>query len=165
MSTYFGNLSVDEMERRAGVEFPTELKDYMEPRRQQRANNVKPGKWHCFDVPFLLVCGDIETATEICYHLGLLRFDFKEPIRISHNEEGIVMPDFEREDRYLVLKRSDIEKYLPDDQKKLLYFVAGNIRDDRTLDGKEPLQCVVVEHDWPEYETTWAAIERRVTGA
>ena len=67
-----------------------------------------------------------------------------------------------REDRYLVLKRTDIEKYLPDDRKKLLDFIAGNIRDGRTLDQKEQLQCVVVEHDWPEYEMTWAAIERRV---
>lgn len=73
------------------------------------------------------------------------------------------MPDFKREDRYLVMKRSDIEKYLPDDKKKLLDFIAGNIRDGRALDGKEPLQCVVVEHDWPEYEMTWAWIEARVT--
>lgn len=72
------------------------------------------------------------------------------------------MPDFEREDRYLVMKRSDIEKYLPVDRKKLLDFIASNIRDGITFDGKEPLQCVVVEHDWPEYEQTWAAIEARM---
>jgi len=70
--------------------------------------------------------------------------------------------DFKREDRYLVIKRGDIEKYLPDDKKKLLDFIAGNIRDGRALDGKESLQCVVVEHDWPEYEMTCNCIEARM---
>ena len=87
MSIYLGNLSVDEMEKRAGVEFPTELKDYMEPRRQQSASNVKHGKWHCFDIPFVLVCGDMETATEIHNHLKALGSDFKEPLQISINAE------------------------------------------------------------------------------
>ena len=83
MSIYLGNLSIDEMEKRSGVVFPAELKDYMEPRRQQNASNVKQGKWHCFDIPFVLVCGDMETATEIHNHLKAFGSDFKEPLRIS----------------------------------------------------------------------------------
>jgi len=83
MSIYLGNLSINEMEKRSGVEFPQELRDYMEPRRQQSASNIKQGMWHCFDIPFMLVCGDMETATEI--HRNLKRFgsDFKEPLQIS----------------------------------------------------------------------------------
>lgn len=83
MSIYLGNLSIDEIERRSGVEFPAELKSYMEPRRQESASDVKQGKWHCFDIPFVLVCGGMETATEIHNHLKAFSSEFKEPLQIS----------------------------------------------------------------------------------
>lgn len=71
------------MERRAGIKFPPKLVEYMEPRRQQSADNVKQGMWHCFDLPFNLVCGDRETATEIYKYLEPLSGDFKEKLQIS----------------------------------------------------------------------------------
>ena len=73
---------------------------------------------------------------------------------------------FKRDDRYLVLKYSDIEKYLDDDMDRLeLEVFAEKIANGRMEDGRERLlKCVVVEHDWPEYEPTWKAIEDRVTG-
>jgi hypothetical protein len=78
-----GNLTIEEMENRAGVAFPKELKEYMAPRRQQNAGSVKAGEWHCFDVPFTLVCGDMETATEIHRHLKPVSGKFKELMHIS----------------------------------------------------------------------------------
>lgn len=83
MSVYLGNLSVEEIEKRSGVEFPEDLKEYMGPRRQQSASNIKQGAWHCFDIPFVLVCGDMETATEIHSYLKVLSSKFKEPLQIS----------------------------------------------------------------------------------
>ena len=83
MSIFLGNLGVNEIEKRTGVDFPAELKDYMKPRKQESASNIKEGKWHCFDIPFVLVCGDIETATEIHNHLKTFGSDFKEPLQIS----------------------------------------------------------------------------------
>lgn len=83
MSIYLGNLSINEIERRAGVEFSAELKEYMEPRKQESASDVKQGKWHCFDIPFVLVCGGMDTATEIHKHLKDFSSDFKEPLQIS----------------------------------------------------------------------------------
>jgi len=32
----------------------------------------------------------------------------------------------------------------------------------RERNGKQPLECVVVESDWPEYEPTWEAIKQRM---
>jgi len=78
-----GNLSVKEIESRAGVELPADLIDYMEPRRQQKANGVKAGEWHCFDMPFTLVCGDDEVAQEIYKHLGPLSSEFDNPMQIA----------------------------------------------------------------------------------
>ena len=83
MNIYLGNLSVDEIEKRSGVKFPKELKDYMIPRRQQKAENVKPGKWHCFDIPFVLFCGDMETAKKIYSFLKDFSSEFKEKLVIS----------------------------------------------------------------------------------
>lgn len=83
MNIYLGNLSIAEMEKRSGVDFPQELKDYMNPRKQESASNIAKGKWHCFDIPFVLVCGDMETATEIHSHLKAFGSDFKEPLQIS----------------------------------------------------------------------------------
>ena len=83
MSIYLGNLSIKEIEKRAGIEFPKELKDYMGTRKQESASNIKEGKWHCFDIPFVLVCGGMETATEIHNRLKDFSSDFKEPLQIS----------------------------------------------------------------------------------
>lgn len=78
-----GDLTVEQMESRAGVEFPDELKAYMADRHQPAAANVQPGKWHCFDLPFMLVCGDMETAQAIYNHLLPLTSQFKEPMQIG----------------------------------------------------------------------------------
>lgn len=86
MSIYLGNMTVDEIEKRAGVEFPEELREYMKPRHQSAADNIQPGKWHCFDIPFNLLCGDRATATEIHRHLAPLSKDFKQSLQISLKE-------------------------------------------------------------------------------
>jgi hypothetical protein len=78
-----GNLSVDEMQAKSGIEFPVELIEYMKDRHQQEAENIKPGKWHCFDLPFTLVCGDMETAQEVFRYLSPLSSSFKQQMQIS----------------------------------------------------------------------------------
>lgn len=73
--------------------------------------------------------------------------------------ELIVM---QRENRYVVIKRSDIEKHLPDDMKRQLDFILKKITYKRALEKKDPLQCVVVEHDSSVYESTWDEIEAEI---
>ena len=61
---------------------------------------------------------------------------------------------FEREDRYIVIKR----KNLSEDQAAAI---------DQTLEMYDIAQvpkAVVVEGDWPEYEPVWRMIEARVSG-
>lgn len=83
MSIYLGNLSTKEMEARLGILFPQKLVEYMAANHQESASNIKPGKWHCFDLPFVLVCGDIETAKEIHKHLVPMQSDMKTVLQIS----------------------------------------------------------------------------------
>lgn len=84
MSAHFGNLSVDQIERRSGVQFPQELKDYMYETHQNAASNIRAGMWHCFDIPFKIVCGDVATAKKIHNYLAPLSSSFVEPLQIVY---------------------------------------------------------------------------------
>lgn len=61
--------------------------------------------------------------------------------------------EFKREERYIVLKKS----HLTNDQLDHLSRVIAI--SDMT---KSLTHCVVIEHDWPEYETVFQMLESRV---
>ena len=73
------------------------------------------------------------------------------------------MSKFKREHRYIVLKVSDINSHLNDSEKDKLSAICNSINDGRAIENKPELKCVVVEHDWLEYEKVWQMIEERVT--
>src|SRR5438045_1552616 len=64
---------------------------------------------------------------------------------------------FKREERYIVVKLSRLpfrEKMEPRLRSEITRYA-----------GEDALvECVVVESDWPEYETVWQMIEARCTG-
>ena len=70
---------------------------------------------------------------------------------------------FEREHRYLVIKYKDIERYLGNSMQNDLFYFCSLISEGRITDGKDLLEAVVVENDWPEYEKVWEMIENRAT--
>lgn len=61
---------------------------------------------------------------------------------------------FQREERFIVVKR----KRLNGNQEAVIRACIAAM-------GVETVECVVVESDWPEYETVWSMIEARCTGA
>lgn len=69
-----------------------------------------------------------------------------------------------RERRYLVIKYKDAVAALSGSERGLLADLTDKVYAHRTFQGKASLECVVVESDWPEYEPTWAAIEKRMDG-
>jgi hypothetical protein len=71
-------------------------------------------------------------------------------------------PDFQRDIMYIVFKLKDIGKYLNQEQLEALAEIAHTIEEKRLAEGRGDLECVVVEHDWPEYEEIWKMIEARV---
>ena len=71
------------------------------------------------------------------------------------------MSAFVREWRYIVIKAKDMQAYLSDEEQRELNVLLLKISMGRNAAGKLPVEAVVVEHDWPEYEPTWAAIEAR----
>ncbi|HBZ94935.1 MAG TPA: hypothetical protein DEO91_14945 [Pseudomonas sp.] len=66
---------------------------------------------------------------------------------------------FEREDRYIVIKRSDLAK-VPVNYRKALVDPLVHLQ--AHLPRRE---CLVIESDWPEYPVAWQMIEARMTGA
>lgn len=73
--------------------------------------------------------------------------------------------EFMREDRYIVFKISDVVEHLTTTEALHLARLYEIQRVGRKEAGKSELECVVVESDWPEYESTCRAIEARTTGA
>ena len=67
-----------------------------------------------------------------------------------------------RESRYYVLKYKDATAALTDSELLVLARIDKKVEAWRAKAGKHPFACAVVESDWPEYEPTWQAIERRV---
>ena len=66
------------------------------------------------------------------------------------------MSEFKREARYLVIKKKELHT-VPEDLLVQFIHAFGEISP--YLDGRS---YVVVEDDWPEYETVWKMIEDRV---
>ena len=86
MSIYLGNLSVEQIEERTGITLKDEDREYLKKHRQEAVNDtpLEVGKWHCFDIPFMIMTGNQETAEH--YRDMLLSYDWsncKEPLQIG----------------------------------------------------------------------------------
>ena len=67
-----------------------------------------------------------------------------------------------REIRYMILKIKDVNDALNNEERQCLEELFGKVDAYRYTTGKDDLECVVVERDWPEYEKVWHMIEKRV---
>jgi len=61
----FGDLKTTDIEQRLNITLSDTDRDKLEGMRQSKANNIIPGKWHCFDMPFQILCGDKGTASMV----------------------------------------------------------------------------------------------------
>jgi hypothetical protein len=83
MNIMLGNLTVKQIEQRAKVTFSQELKTLLEATHQSSASRIAEGEWHCFDIPFTLVCGGMPFAQKVYDHLKAQSKEFAEPLVIS----------------------------------------------------------------------------------
>lgn len=71
----------------------------------------------------------------------------------------------QKEERYTVIKISDMVKYLNGEDMgdiSALHRVLTKINRGRLNDGRGVLKAVVVESDWPMYDSVWKQIEQAV---
>ncbi len=83
MNIMLGNLGVQDIEKRVGITLADAERRFLMGLRQERAENVRPGKWHCFDMPFNMVCGDMETAQKVYNVLSSYSVQMSERLEIS----------------------------------------------------------------------------------
>lgn len=57
-----GNLTVKEMEHRLGITLTDTQRTRMSDIRCNDVQNIPEGQWHCFDIPFVVICGSLEVA-------------------------------------------------------------------------------------------------------
>jgi hypothetical protein len=65
------------------------------------------------------------------------------------------------ENRYLVLKRKEIEQ-LSESSKIQLLVITKEIEQLRRDNNKQPLDCIVIESDWPEYSAAKTVLLSRI---
>lgn len=65
MSILLGNLTLTQIEERTGISISADDRAELNKMRQENAENIQQGKWHCFDLPFMVVCGDRPTAEKV----------------------------------------------------------------------------------------------------
>jgi len=78
-----GNQSVEQMEKRMGIDFPVELKEVLHKYHQAEASNIADGYWHCFDLPFVMVCGNNDLAQFVYKHLSPMNDKMTEQLQVS----------------------------------------------------------------------------------
>lgn len=90
MSThvYFGNLSVEAFEKRTGVEFSNEDKEWFNKHRQDSANKIKANEFHIFDKPFTIHCG-YEIFDEMLKILYKYDFSHSESFTVNQLENKL----------------------------------------------------------------------------
>lgn len=69
------------------------------------------------------------------------------------------------QDRYIVIKRADLRKVTstsPDLKSNKEVQAEQFASEVRQLANKPPLECIVIESDWPEYLPALAALTRRI---
>lgn len=78
-------------------------------------------------------------------------------------QSDIKLPVFSPELRYMVFKISDLHG-LDTQDNIMLCHLANKVARLRQEAAKKPLQALVIEKDWPEYQPTWAALAKRCLG-
>ena len=71
MSIMLGNQTPEQIEKRLRISLSDEHKEELRNTWQQKAEHIADGKWHCFDLPFMIVCGDKPTAEKILNMLNV----------------------------------------------------------------------------------------------
>ena len=66
------------------------------------------------------------------------------------------------ENRYLVLKRSDVEEYLNEGEKVTLSVLCERVSDGRRNEGRPSIDALVIESDWPEFNPALEMLLNRV---
>lgn len=113
---------------------------------------------------YLVSLAKRHSGTELLDHERYLRdFLSRQTPAEQQDTQGAQAGGFQREDRYMVIKRKDLALLSPTD-RDLALTLMGELSTIMETWSTPKRQYVVVEDNWPEFEPTWAAIQARVEG-
>lgn len=78
-----GNFTVFQIEKELGIELTEDERQRLADMRQDRAENIAKDKYHCFHIPFNILCGSMETAKIIADILMPYSKEMKTQLRIN----------------------------------------------------------------------------------
>lgn len=86
MAIMLGNLTLEQMQKRCGFSFPQEALDILSNHQPEvNGRDIEAGRWHCFDIPFMVMCGSQEMAQSLAMTLMPFADKFKTPLQVSWN--------------------------------------------------------------------------------
>lgn len=85
MNIYIGNFTTAQMASEMGIELSAEDAKALDAMRQDDAQNILQGRYHCFDAPRMLVCGDIATCYKV--HAILAKYQIKGRWQIATSQD------------------------------------------------------------------------------
>lgn len=67
MFIFLGNLTVEQLEKRLGIELTDEDRKFISDSRQKEVNNTPlgDGKIHIYDIPLMIMCDTVNTAIKV----------------------------------------------------------------------------------------------------
>jgi len=68
------------------------------------------------------------------------------------------------EERYIILKVTDVERHLHESDRLELKHIGQKIDRARDIEGRGDFSAIVIEKDWPEYEAVLQLLSKRVDG-
>ncbi|MBF4468840.1 MAG: hypothetical protein ISP01_05480 [Methanobrevibacter arboriphilus] len=83
-TVFLGNLSVQQIEKRLGIEISENERLKLKNMHCNNATDIPENKWHCFDMPFVLMCGSKETCQIVYDILKKYSSKMEEEIRIEY---------------------------------------------------------------------------------
>ena len=83
MLIMLGNLDVSNIEKRLGITLKENDRETLISMRQNDAQDIQIGKWHCFDIPFMIMCGDFKTCQVVCEILRPYSHLMKTQLQVS----------------------------------------------------------------------------------
>ena len=77
-----GNLYVKDIEKRLNIQLSDSERKFLKNTHQDEASNIKKNSWHCFDMPFVIHCGNKEITEKIVEILTPYENQMESQIRI-----------------------------------------------------------------------------------
>ena len=83
-----GNMTIEQFEAEHNFHLTDQERAFFQSTRQDLATVIEKGRWHGFDMPREIVCGDKDMADKVYAILGKYSDQMSPPFRVIWDKEG-----------------------------------------------------------------------------